>query len=173
MRHVLCDGRTRTHLEIHGAHFMNDGPEEHADLLPLLEHARGRVLILGLGLGLELAELLPLPAVERVVVVEVFRDVIDLIGPRWASPKLEILEGNAFSYEPAGLFDAIWIDIWATVAGSYWPEVVRLRARYERFLAPGGWLGVWRGEAIRENARCEACGALEPSVTGTCAKCST
>jgi len=174
------DGR-RCILTLNGVPFMNDGPAERADLDPFRERARGRVLVLGLGLGLCLAATLDKLAVEKIVVIEVSPDVIRLVAPWWTAAmralrpdvELKVEEGNAFDYAPVGLFDLVWIDIWATVHGGYWDEAERLRRRYEGHLLPFGSIGIWREETIRKNATCEICGAVRPSFTGVCASCAT
>lgn len=162
---IHSSSKNRCILLLDGVPFMNDGPEERADLDAYREHASGRVLVFGLGLGLVLAASLDRP-VTRIVVVEKSKDVIALVGSIWREVwklrkpecELTIIEGDAFTYDPGpGAFDAIWIDIWPTDAPSYRAEAALLRARYRGCLGPGGWLGVWR-----EVARCGSPGPWGP-----------
>jgi hypothetical protein len=59
---------------------MADTPAEVAGALEFLEHAHGRVLISGLGLGVVPAFLLRFGDVESVDVIELDRDVIELVA---------------------------------------------------------------------------------------------
>ncbi len=68
--------------------WMTDLPVEQRQMRELLAPMRGRVLVGGLGLGLAAGILLRNPAVESVTVIEISREVIDLVWPsvRAASP---------------------------------------------------------------------------------------
>ena len=59
---------------------MSDIPHEMLDHREPVSHARGHCLINGLGLGMVLAAVLKQPDVTDVTVIEVDRDVIDLVG---------------------------------------------------------------------------------------------
>jgi spermidine synthase len=145
----LDDGRSVRALFVGGVCFMNDGPEEMRDIAEVCKLARGRVLILGLGMGLLVEAMLKLPSVESVEVVELNPDVIRLIAPKVASPRVTVVQGNALSWEARDCYDLIFADIWPTVHGSYVAEIDALRERCSRWLALGGDFVAWRESAMR------------------------
>lgn len=120
--------------------WMSDTPAECVDHLPPVKRATGDVLINGLGLGLVLKNVLAKREVTRVVVVEKSPDVIALVAPHFAKDRrLEVVEADAFEYEPRERFDVVWHDVWAHLDQDYLPEMERLKAKY----ADAGWQGCW------------------------------
>lgn len=110
--------------------------------------ARGKVLVNGLGLGMLLEGLVRKDEVESVRVVEIDRDVIDLVGGRFANdPKVEIVHADAFQYRPARgeVFDYAWHDIWDDFSIENLPSMKKLVARYRkpRSMAQGVWSREW------------------------------
>jgi hypothetical protein len=97
---------------------MMDTPTEYEDHADLFEHAHGRVLLHGLGLGCAVSALLADPAVEHIDVVEANADVIALVGPYYAGSPVTI--HHASCVEKAWPADArwnyVWHDIWTEVA---------------------------------------------------------
>jgi len=80
--------------------------------LAMTEHAAcysGRVVVAGLGLGLIVHELQANPAVTEIIVVEIERDVIDLIGPQLKPEKLQIVQGDFRDWD--GEADGIFYDL--------------------------------------------------------------
>jgi hypothetical protein len=115
----------------------------------VVARARGRVLVCGLGLGMVLGAILAKPDAERVTVVEVERDVIELVGPHYACDRVGIVCASAFDYEPpAGIrFNAVWHDIWPAVDVHKLPEMLQLRRKY----APiSDWQGCWAEDRVVE-----------------------
>lgn len=147
-------GRKVTLLKIDGVDYMNDGPEECADLGPFVDHANGKneVLILGLGIGLAVCAITAM----HVTVVEKSFDVIRLVKPcleysahLFEYPKRdEVVHMDAFEFETERKFDSILIDIWPTDNPAYAHQAAALKKRYEGFLAPGGKIFVWREDRI-------------------------
>lgn len=106
--------------------------------------ARGRVLINGLGLGMLLDGILRKEEVESVRVIEVDKDVISLVAPRFVdNPKFELVHADAFEYHPekGEVFDYVWHDIWDDVCLDNKAQMKKLVARYRkpRALAQGVW----------------------------------
>ena len=93
---------------------MSDTADELRDLWPLLNRAKGRVLINGLGLGCAVEIALATDGVEKIDVVEIERDVIDLVGPSFNDKRLSIHEGDAFSFpwDTKVRWDTVWHDVW-------------------------------------------------------------
>lgn len=99
------------------------------------------VLINGLGLGIALQGALRSSRINRIVVVEIAKEVIDLVGPHFNHPKVEIVHGDAYTHKIPCHYDVVWHDIWDNVPNSdNKNEIRRLRRRH------GGkcyWQGVW------------------------------
>jgi hypothetical protein len=97
--------------------------------------ATGRVLINGLGLGMLLEGVLSKKEVTHVRVVEISQDLIDLVGPHFASdPRVEIICADAAEYKaPKGeRFNYVWHDIWDYICSDNLSEMTRLARRYAR-----------------------------------------
>ncbi len=129
-----------TRLSINGKLVMSDTPKEKRDHWDLFSHARGHVLLNGLGLGCCLGVILPSDKVDRVTVIEVNQDVIDLISPHF--PKAEIICADAFAWKPPkGVrYGAVWHDIWPDMCLDFLPEMHKLHRKYGRRT---DWQGSW------------------------------
>lgn len=80
----------------------------------LLKIVHGRVLISGLGLGDSLTQLLKKDKVTFIRVLEKEQDIINLVAPFFKhDPRVEILQGDIFSYDIKEHFDCIYHAIWA------------------------------------------------------------
>lgn len=107
---------------------MSDTPSEISEQQHVFEHAHGRVLITGLGLGVVVSGLLANPEVEHITVVEIDRDVIALTGPYYnGNPRVDIVNNDALRYAAhladlrendgwTGQLDYAWHDIWSHIA---------------------------------------------------------
>lgn len=120
---------------------MSDVPEEQRDLDPLIAHAKGRVLLNGLGIGLALATVLRC-GVEHVTVIEKEPDVIALVLPHYRDARIGIVVADAFAFEPNGRYDAVWHDIWddRQAAARASRQMAALRRKYA---ACADWQGFW------------------------------
>lgn len=95
---------------------MEDSPHELRKHLPILLTARGRVLVSGLGLGCVVRGLLTRPQVESIDVVEIDRDILDLVAASFAGEsRVTIHHADALTIDwPAGTrWDFAWHDIWS------------------------------------------------------------
>lgn len=80
---------------------MEDSVIELSKHLPIWMHARGDVLVTGLGLGCVVRGLLANPRVDRVFVVEKDPTIIELIGPEfWGDSRVTIYLDDAMRWEP-------------------------------------------------------------------------
>jgi len=117
-------------------------------------HAHGAVLINGLGLGMVLEGVLSKDAVTRVKVVEIDQDVIDLVGPHFASdPRVEIVQGDAYTYKPGKdeHYDYAWHDIWDDINSDNLKLMGKLTRKWaKRAKTQGCWS---QKEARREKRR--------------------
>ena len=102
--------------------WMVDDPPHYYAMLDYATRAReGKVLVGGLGLGLVVHHLLARKDISEIKVVEINRDVIDLISPYIQDDRVEIIHGDFYEvigqlraqgYEPSTIICDLW-------AGSY------------------------------------------------------
>ena len=110
---VLTKGR-HARLWVGEEMMMSDAESERVTCLPLIEHARGDVLIAGLGLGMVLWPLVRKRSVRSVTVLERYPSVVALVGPHVPrSRKLTIETVDVFDFEPMGQqWSTIFFDVW-------------------------------------------------------------
>jgi hypothetical protein len=116
-------------------YWMTDEPRELAESRPFCEVAAGRVLITGLGLGAVPAWLARQARVERIDIVEVEPHVIRLVWPHLSrqSPKLNLRQADALTWQPDSRWDFAWHDIWPTYPTA--AQRQHIEARYAPFVA--------------------------------------
>jgi len=134
---------TYTRLNIKGQGLvMSSTPAEVGDAFGFMCDAHGRVLIMGLGLGVVVQGLMErspskwVKPVSHIMVVELNPDVISLVGPplleRYAE-QLTIIQADALEWNPRGItFDCAWFDIWQDICGDNKPEYMKLFRRWGR-----------------------------------------
>ena len=132
-----------------GIEWMTITPNEVETMREPIAKSHGRVLTLGLGLGYFAFHASEKPEVERVVVVERSRDVIDIFKtyllPQFPhGEKIEIVEADAFLYMqkelPHGNFDYVFADLWHDASDGL--EMYRKLKKYE-VLAPRTDFDYW------------------------------
>jgi hypothetical protein len=146
-RHVRPGTYTALKHEHRGV-VMSDTPDEMRDHYAAVRHARGHVLINGLGIGMVLANVLRQPGVERVTVVEIDPDVIALVGPHYVNERVQIVQHDAYSFTPSKgeRFGAVWHDIWDSICTDNLDGMTRLKRKYGR---RADWQGCWCEELLR------------------------
>ena len=90
-------------------------PEAAARHRRFVSAARGDVLILGLGLGVSLQQVLQKPNVEHVTVVESPRALIDLVAPAFVgNERVQFVARSFEGYSPpsGSFFDVAYFDLW-------------------------------------------------------------
>ena len=132
-----------------GIEWMTITPNEVETMREPIAKCRGRVLTLGLGLGYFAFHASEKPEVERVVVVERSRDVIEIFKtyllPQFPNAgKIEIVEADAFEYMekdmPHGKVDYVFADLWHDASDGL--EMYRKLKKYEP-LAPKTEFDYW------------------------------
>ena len=133
---------------------MSDTPAEKRDHYAFVRMAKGHCLINGLGLGMCLNAILKKQDVTFVTVVEVDRDVIDLVWPHYSAERCEIVNLSAFDYQPPkGVrYGAVWHDIWDSICEDNLPEMSRLHRKYGR---KADWQGSWGRDIIERERRAQ------------------
>jgi len=125
---------------------MSDTPAELDDHRWFISHAHGNVLINGLGLGVVVQGLLVNNhKVERIVVNEISKDVIDLVAPNFQYERLTINHADAFTWKPSNgiRFNAVWHDIWNYICETNLKDMKRLHKRYGHWLQQPAFQGSW------------------------------
>ncbi len=135
----------------HESIVMSDTRAEVIDHLWPWREARdrgGRVLIHGLGLGMFLGMILRLDNVTEVTVVEVSKEVIELVGPTYTKdPRVTIMHGDALTWQPpvGSRWSVVWHEIWDTICRDNWEEMKML---HRRFGSRSDWQSSWSRERI-------------------------
>ena len=131
----------------HNRVVMSNTPDEIRDHASIFYRARGSVLVNGLGLGVILKMILEKPKgpewVQHVTVVEISKDVINLVAPHIQaaySSRVTVIESDAFTYKPVSKYDAVWHDIWNDICDDNRKEMGRLHRKYARRCT---WQGSW------------------------------
>jgi len=90
---------------------MTNANYEKIGCVELIEKAKGSVLIGGLGIGLIVLPLMNKLEVEFIDIVELHKEVIDLVAPQLQlNEKVKIINDNIFTFEPIHKYDTIFID---------------------------------------------------------------
>lgn len=131
---------------------MSDTTAERHDHAFFVGMAHGHCLINGLGIGMCLAAVLKKPQVQKVTVVEIDADLIDLVWPHYACERAEIVHASAFDYKPPkGVhYGAVWHDIWDSICADNLPEMAKLGRKYGKIC---DWQGCWARDVIRGEVR--------------------
>lgn len=129
---------------------MSNTPMEIRTHNAFIQRATGKILINGLGLGMALTAILKKTDIESVRVIELAREVIELVGPSFRDdPRVNIIQASAFDYQPkkGERFNAVWHDIWDAICSDNLPEMHKLHRKYAR---RADWQGSWcRAECER------------------------
>lgn len=148
---------TYTRLTNDGAVVMSDTPAEMRDYVEFISMARrygGHVFMSGLGIGLGIENLINIPIVERITVVENNADVIKLVGEQYMvrDPRVRIIQCDAFDWKPAkrGVYSVVFHDIWPTISEENLPEMRRLSFMWR---GKAKWIGYWNREGCRMQRR--------------------
>lgn len=113
---------------------MSNTPAEISDFLPFYYHAKGTCLINGLGLGVCLKAILKKHEIDLVYVIEISKEVIDLISPYINDDRVKIIHDDAFNYQPPKniKYNAVWHDIWNNICIDNLKEMEKLHRKYAK-----------------------------------------
>jgi spermidine synthase len=142
----LCDKRKGVNKVV-----MSDTFMERKSNHEFYQHARGDLLMGGLGLGMVLLAVQDKPEVNSVTVVEIEQEIIDLILPELPlNSKVNVVQGDIVRFATNHLFDTIYFDIWSEVNAVNWKQMKKLHRRFRKNLKADGWMSSWRKEDTRK-----------------------
>jgi len=99
-----------TSLKLGSVEWMVDDPPHWLGMQLIARQCRGRVLCVGLGLGLIIFALQANGAVKEVAVLEREEDIIKLMAP--LLPPCRLLKGDFWRFQRYDEYDTIFVDIW-------------------------------------------------------------
>jgi hypothetical protein len=139
---MLCRYTTATMHKEHGEVVMEDSLRELRRHLPIWLHARGRILVTGLGLGCVVRGLLASPDVEHITVIEIDERIIRVVGKEFErNDRVRMIHGDALTVKLEDKFDFAWHDIWTEGNEHLQVLHVRLIKRFHpRCQMQGAWL---------------------------------
>lgn len=145
-------------LLVGGRLYMSDSHYERATNYTVVRKAHGNVLIAGLGLGMIVHPILAKPEVSSVLVIEKYKDVIDLISPTIPSEKLTITCADIFIWKPAPKrkFNTIYFDIWGDMSTGDLAEQAKLHQRGKCWLDRTDdrcWMYSWNRDNLLRHKR--------------------
>lgn len=148
---------TYTRLMRGGTIVMSDTPSEIRDHMAPIHHARGNVLIAGLGIGMVTSACLAKPEVDKVTVVDISPEVIHLVGDHLKGihgDRLEIVEADIMAWKPpkGARYDVAWFDIWDDICTDNLDQMATLNRRFARRT---DWKGCWKEEELKYHKRRE------------------
>ncbi len=135
---------------------MSDTPQEIYDQMEVIfkiQELGGRILINGLGLGCVVKAALSFPNVERIDVVELEQDIINLVAPSYNDPRVHIHHDNAYTiqWNKADKWTIAWHDIWANICSDNLEGMAKLHRKYGHRVR---WQGSWsKSECLYQRRR--------------------
>ena len=144
-------GETFTRLKRGGTLVMSDTPAEQMDHYEIIYKAKGNVLLAGLGIGMVLDAVAKKDEVTHVTVVEVAKEVIDLVWPHYKSlygDKIEVVNESILTWKPQtdAYYDCAWYDIWDNICLDNLSDMTKL---HRKFAKKTGWQGSWARDQLR------------------------
>jgi hypothetical protein len=138
---------------------MSNTPMEMDTNYVIMRHAKGRVLVAGLGLGMVLIAISKLRDVTSIFVCEKNWEVYNLVYPHIAGKLMKVTKAMHYDifefrdkvfkrpFKPC--YDSIYFDIWNDSSGDNWEEMKKLKRMYRPLLTDGGLMRCWREDRSR------------------------
>lgn len=95
-----------------------------------IKKSKGNILVAGLGLGMFLTAIKDKKNVNKIIVVEKSKEVIEIIGKYYNNNKIEIINEDIFNFNTDIKFDLIWLDIWSYFEEKNLKEMDYLRKKF-------------------------------------------
>lgn len=149
-------------LVVDGKLMMSDTNMERRSNNYFINRANGKVLIVGLGLGLIIRNIIDKSEVKEIIVIEKYQDVVDLVEPKFHNnPKLKIICADIFTWKPAKgeKFDTIYFDIWPDINTDNLNQIRVLHNKFKFNLNRSNgeaWMNSWMKEFLQQQKKQEA-----------------
>jgi hypothetical protein len=153
--------------------WMSDTPMERITNQIFLDNAHGRVLVAGLGISLVIQPLLFDERVSHITILEIDKDLIEMMSPYVKNPKVEIIQADATEFVKTytdAKFNTVWLDIWKGITTDNYPKMILLEKEYRKIMVskktdPERFIGSWskaqiKKEALEERAHKKWCDAM-------------
>jgi len=136
---------------------MSDTPDEMSDHYPAVRNAKGHCLVVGLGIGMVLNAVLRKPEVEKVTVVELSSEVLELVAGHYNElypGKIEFIQADILEWKPPKdvYYNMAWFDIWDDLCIDNLEQMAKL---HRRFGKKAEWKGSWGKSYLQAQKRRE------------------
>lgn len=136
---------------------MSDTPDEMKDHYPAVRNAKGHCLIVGLGIGVVLNAVLKKPEVEKVTVVELAPEVLELVAAHYNElypGKIEFVQADILAWKPPKdvYYNMVWFDIWDDLCIDNLEQMAKLHRKFGR---KAEWKGSWGKSFLQARKRQE------------------
>lgn len=157
MMFTMVDG-TYCRLFVDNQLVMSDTRMERISNSHFVANANGNVLIAGLGLGLIIHNIINKPEVTKILVVEKYQDVVDLVKPKFENEKLTVVCEDIFNFNTSEKFDTIYFDIWPDINTDNLEDIKKLHNKFKFKLNrsnPRSYMNSWMKEFLQQEKRKE------------------
>lgn len=133
----IYEGEIITALKYHNKIIMSDTQGEMSEMWNIINEAHGHVLIVGLGLGIILREIAKKKEVKKITVIEISREIIDLVWPNYIGKfgrKTEIIKADIFNWKPdkKAFYNIAYYDIWNNFCSDNLEEMKKLHRKFAK-----------------------------------------
>lgn len=151
---IVRDGEY-VRLSVKGEIMMSDTGMERISNKTFINKANGRVLIAGLGIGLIIHNILTKENISEIIVIEKYKDVIDLVSPKFNDHRLKIIEADIFEWKPTkgDKFDTIYFDIWPQICVDNLSQIKTLHNRFKFYKTSDGYMDSWMKHYLQAQKR--------------------
>jgi hypothetical protein len=145
-------------LHINGQLMMSDTRMEKESNRDFINNAHGKVLIAGLGIGLILKNILQKEDITEITVIELYQDVIDLVGPKFNDPRIKYICADIYKWKPKkeDKYNVIYFDIWSEVSQDNLKDIATLHNRFKNSVDRTDlrcWMDSWMKQYLRNQKR--------------------
>lgn len=147
-------------LYVNNELMMSDTLMEKTTNRDFIYHAKGDVMIAGLGIGLILENLrakIESKEVTSITIYEKFQDVIDLVAPKYSDLPVTYHCKDILTYSPPKeeKYDTIYFDIWPSIDYSYnLPQIRTLHNRWKfHKKTSDSYMNSWMKEFLQAQKR--------------------
>ncbi len=116
-------------------------------------------MIAGLGVGLIINAIQNKKEVSEIIVIEKYKEVIDIVSDKFPSVKVICADINEWMPTKEEKFDTIYFDIWPDIVTDNLDEIKFLHNKFKNKLNrsnPNCWMNSWMKEFLQDRKRKES-----------------